>query len=78
MITHGSRAVGMASSNSVPKLTPRVVDFVSTTGLAPVMVTVSWSVDRFNFVLISTLRPACTMMPSRTTFVKPVSSKVMV
>ena len=45
MITHGSRAVGIASSNSLLKLTPRVVDLVSTTGLAPVIVTVSASVD---------------------------------
>ena len=76
--TQGSRAVGMASRSSRPKFTPSAVDFVSTTGLAPVMVTVSWTVDRLSLMLSSTFRPAWMMMPSRTTRLNPGSSKLIV
>jgi hypothetical protein len=41
MITHGSRAFGMLASVSLLKFADSDVDAVSTTGLAPVTVTVS-------------------------------------
>ena len=40
-MTHGSRADGMASSSSLPKLVPSVFERVSMIGLSPVTVTVS-------------------------------------
>ena len=74
MMTHGSRAFGIFSSTSFVKLAASVVDFVSTTGLAPVTVTVSCTVESSSLALISALNPAWMMTSLRTTFLKPVRS----
>ena len=57
-MTHGSRAFGILSSASFVKLLDSVVDCVSTTGLAPVTVTVSCTVEISSFALTSALNPA--------------------
>ena len=75
-ITHGSRAEGIASSSSFPKFVPSVTDRVSTTGLSPVTVTVSWTVDSSIRALISALNPAWMTTPWWTIFLNPVSSKL--
>ena len=76
IITHGSRALGIFSSMSLVKLADIVVDVVSTTGLSPVTVTVSCTVEISSPALTSALKPAWTMMSLRTYFLKPVSSEL--
>lgn len=66
---------GMASRSSLPKFVPSVTDLVSTTGLSPVTVTVSSTVDSASFALISALNPASMRMPWLTCRLKPESSK---
>ncbi len=72
--THGSRAVGIVSSASFEKLAAIAVERVSTTGLWPLTVTVSCTVEISSFASISALKPAWMMMPSRTLRLNPVSS----
>ena len=77
-ITHGSRAEGIASSSSLPKLVPSAADLVSTTGLSPVTVTVSCTDAISMRPLISALKPVWMTMPSWTSFLKPAKSNVTV
>src|SRR5262245_55059673 len=76
MTTHGSRADGMRSSSSRVNVWPVVVDRVSITGLAAVTVIVSCTAETASWAFTSALKPVSMRMPSRTTRVKPASSKV--
>ena len=58
------------------KLAEIAVDRVSTTGLSPLTVTVSCTVEISILVSISALKPAWMTMPSRIVFLKPASSNV--
>ena len=77
-MTQGSRALGIFSSCSFVKLVDTVVDCVSTTGLEPVTVTVSCTVEISSFAFSSALNPAWMMMSARTNFLKPAMSNVTV
>ncbi len=77
-MTHGSRADGILSSASLLKLAEIAVDRVSTTGLSPLTVTVSWTVEMSILVSISALKPAWMTTPSRIVFLKPASSNATV
>ena len=73
-MTRGSRAFGILSSCSFVKLVETVVDCVSTTGLEPVTVTVSCTVEISSLELTSAPKPAWMMMSARTYFLKPAIS----
>ena len=75
-MTHGSRADGIFSSNSFPKLVPSVLERMSMMGLSPVTVTVSWRLDSSSRPLTSALKPAWMRTSVRMTRLKPVSSNV--
>ena len=77
-MTHGSRADGMFCRVSRSKVDLVPVAFVSTIGLSPVTVTVSWTVESSICCEISALKPTVTRMPSRTTVLKPGSSNFTV
>ena len=71
-----SRALGSDASFSWLKLVAVVVEVTSTTGEAPVTVTVSWRLATFSSVLMVAVNPRPTRTPSRTTVPKPASSNV--
>jgi hypothetical protein len=78
MIIQGSRAVGMFSMISGPKVAPVVVRFVSTIGDAPETVTSSVIAPTLSAWSMGALKPATMMMFSRVAFLNPWSSNVTV
>ncbi len=70
-----SRALGISVSSSLVKLVPIAVVEVSTTGDAPVTVTVSCRVATFKRWSTVSVWLITTRIPSRLTLWKPVSSK---
>ena len=70
-----SRAFGISVSSSFVKFVPTCVVEVSTTGEAPVTVTVSCRVATFNCWSTESVWLMTTRTPSRLTFWKPASSK---
>ena len=73
-ITHGLRPVGMASNRSLVMLVCVTVVDTSTTGEAPLTVTVSCRVPTPSSTSTRVVRATCTTMPSRLSGAKPVSS----
>jgi putative sterol carrier protein len=74
MIAQKSRALGNDSSCFASKMVAVFVDDTSTTGDAPLTVTVSCSDATFNSMLTVAVNPTPTLMPSRITVPKPPSS----
>ena len=73
---HVSVEVGTAVSASPFKLVPTLVVVTSTTGAAPVTVTLSFSVPICNCVSSEIVWPSTTWMLSRTVVLKPCRSNV--
>ncbi len=76
MMTHGSRAEGMLWRVSCVNRLVLLVSRRSTTGVSPLTVTVSCTVEISRAALIWTFAPISTRMPSRTSVLKPASSNL--
>src|SRR5882724_1143267 len=74
MMDQKSRALGSDSSCLASKIVAVFVDDTSTTGDAPLTVTVSWSDATFSSTLTVAVNPTPMLMPSRITMPKPPSS----
>ena len=74
MIDQRSRALGSDSSCLASKIVAVLVDEMSTTGDAPLTVTVSWRDASFRSTLTVAVKPTPMLMPSRMTVPKPPSS----
>ena len=77
-MTQGSRADGMLCSSSLVNVCLVPVFLVSTIGLSPVTVMVSWTVEMGICALTAALKPTVILMPSLTIVLKPASSNVTV
>src|SRR5258708_3651119 len=74
MIDQKSRALGSDSSCLASKMVAVLVDVTSTTGDAPLIVTVSWSEATLSSTFTVAVKPTPTLMPSRITPPNPPSS----
>ena len=74
MIDQKSRALGSDSSCLASKMVAVLVDEMSTTGDAPLTVTVSCSEATFSSTFTVAVKPTPTLIPSRITVPKPPSS----
>src|SRR5476649_565550 len=74
MIDQKSRALGSDSSCLASKMVAVLVDDTSTTGEAPLTVTVSCSDATFSSTLTVAVKPTLMLIPSRITVPKPPSS----